>query len=462
MAGVFITTTPRGAMRPLASQGIFATDCFSQIRALLEHHLTSEHALLLAEPVHDAHRESVDWYAGEALGGGTAVPLRELPPEEAEAARRRIGALAETIRTTATHLSKDPDAHRALSGQMLDLALKHPGEDDIWVLNGHPIVINWGFAPGVVGAQPQDLTRLAPPPPPVIAVPVVAAAAPPRAGCLPWLLPLLLLLLLLLLLSGALGVLPLPGGCTLFKADDTALANERARAARLREDIDKLRADVLRRAEQCRPPTPVTPPEKAPAPPETLPKKKEPQPEPEVIEPFLGETPATPVPPVAEAPKKELPKAALPKETPPPKEDPKQERPEKERPRPKKNEPLKIPEDAPRKKDMSFLEGCWRSETGLYSSRTGKPIIAEYCFDKHGNGRRLVREQNGDVCNGGVRADFTGDGRLRMDSAEARCPRGSKYVPQRVECTGNESSTTCRGRELGGKNTRWDARFTRK
>ncbi|MDE7065176.1 MAG: hypothetical protein K2O70_06855, partial [Desulfovibrionaceae bacterium] len=158
MAGAFITTTRRSALRPLASQGIFATECFPQIQALLRNRLGQEHALLLAEPVHDARRESVDWYAGEACGVGTAVPLKELPPEEAEAIHNRVSALAGEVLAAAEVMESDPDAHKALSGHMLALALKHPGEDDIWVLNGRPVVVNWGFAPGAVGAQPQDLS----------------------------------------------------------------------------------------------------------------------------------------------------------------------------------------------------------------------------------------------------------------------------------------------------------------
>ena len=49
-----------------------------------------------------------------------------------------------------------------------------------------------------------------------------------------------------------------------------------------------------------------------------------------------------------------------------------------------------------------------------------------------------------------------------MQSDKAPCPRGSHYVPQQVECTGNDTSTNCKGRELGGKSNKWDARFYRK
>ena len=132
-----------------------------------------------------------------------------------------------------------------------------------------------------------------------------------------------------------------------------------------------------------------------------------------------------------------------------------------ETPKSKKNEDLKIPQDAAKKKDLSFLEGCWVSETGLFSHPSGVPIVAEYCFDKKGKGRRFVRERNGQVCSGSAKAQFQGT-RLEFDAPTAKCPKGGQYVPQDVKCTGSETSTQCHGNELGGKRLKWDARFKRK
>ena len=132
-----------------------------------------------------------------------------------------------------------------------------------------------------------------------------------------------------------------------------------------------------------------------------------------------------------------------------------------ETPKPEKNEDLKIPQDAAKKKDLSFLEGCWVSETGLFSHPSGVPIVAEYCFDKKGKGRRFVRERNGQVCSGSAKAQFQGT-RLEFDAPTAKCPQGGQYVPQDVKCTGSETSTQCHGNELGGKRLKWNARFKRK
>lgn len=443
-----IAVSLRGQMRALASQGIFATDCYEQLKSILLQKLGPDHAALLAEPQHNAEGNSVDWYAE---GNGPAVPLAELSEQDAQALRARAGTLASDIAGLSSDLTADAQARQALSGQLLRLALQHPADEDIWSVDGRPVLINWGFAPGSVGAQPQDLTRLGGvlPPAPVAAVPV---AVPPRSGCLAWLLPLLLLLLLLWLLGAALGLLPspLPSGC--MPVDRSALEAEKQKAAANEDQLALLWRQLQERAALCKP---VAPPV---TPPKVEEKKEEPKPDPEVVEPFLGETPVEP-PKVAEAPKpkpkpepKQEPKP-LPKEEPKPQEPPK--------PAPKKNDNLAIPEDAAKKNDLSFLEGCWTSETGLYSHPSNEPIIAEYCFDKSGKGRRLVRERNGQVCSGSASARFQGN-QLQFDSSQARCPRGGTYVPQKVECTGQENTTQCKGRELGGANLKWDARFKRK
>ena len=184
---------------------------------------------------------------------------------------------------------------------MLQLALQHPSDDDLWSLDGRPVLINWGFAPGAVGAQPQDLSRLgaAPPPPAPVAAPVLPPT-PGRTGCLAWLLPLLLLLLLLWLLLAALGILPSPLPSSCFRTDDAALETEKNRAAQLDDELARLRQQLLDRAALCKP---VIPPVAAKEPEQPV---KEPKKEPEVVEPFLGETPPEPDKPKVEKDRKSV------------------------------------------------------------------------------------------------------------------------------------------------------------
>ena len=75
---------------------------------------------------------------------------------------------------------------------------------------------------------------------------------------------------------------------------------------------------------------------------------------------------------------------AKPETRPAPRPEPKAEA--KPQPAPRKGEDLKIPEDAARRNDLSFLKGCWVSETGLHNNH-GVPIVGEYCFNGKGGGR---------------------------------------------------------------------------
>ncbi|MDO5484624.1 MAG: hypothetical protein Q4F27_06905, partial [Desulfovibrionaceae bacterium] len=251
---VRIAVSLRGQMRALASQGIFATDCYSQLQAILLQKLGPEHAALLAEPQHAAGSQSVDWYC---QGPGQPRCLRDMPEAEAQPLRARAGALANDIQALAQ--SQD---RQDIAGHLLQLALQHPADDDLWEVNGRPVLINWGFAPGTAGAQPQDLTRLgavaAPPPPPP---PPAAPVPPPRGGCLPWLLPLLLLALLLWLLLTALGLAPSPFPASCFRVEHAGLATEKSRASQLDEDLAALWRQLLERAALCKPEAPaITPP----------------------------------------------------------------------------------------------------------------------------------------------------------------------------------------------------------
>ena len=441
-----IATSQRRQMRALAVQGIFATDCHAQLHELLLRHLGPAHASLLAEPQHDAATGSIDWYADCP---GTAVRCRDLPPDEAAAVKARAASLAADIGSLARRLAdRQQDAH-ALSGGLLALTCLHHDADDLYAVNGQPVLINWGFAPGGAGAEPQDLARLGTTAPAPAVVPVTPAPPlpPQRAGCAGWLLPLLLLLLLLWLLLSALGWLPLwlPASCV-PQPDRSALQAEQERAGRLESELDDLLRQLREKAELCRPaPPPAPDPAPAPEPPAE-------QPRADVVEPFFGETPVEPDPVPAPKPKP-APAPSVQQPKPAPKPAP--------RPAPRKGEAMQIPKDAAQKKDLSFLEGCWSSETGLTSSRTGGPVVVEYCFDKNGNGSRFEREEGGDVCRGPGKARFKGN-RLYMESEYARCPGGRNYVPHWIECTGTGNSTLCNGREGDPKRTRWKARFTRK
>lgn len=126
----------------------------------------------------------------------------------------------------------------------------------------------------------------------------------------------------------------------------------------------------------------------------------------------------------------------------------------------KKGEEMRIPDQAMKEKDMTFLEGCWSSETGLVSTK-GEPVNVQYCFDNKGSGTRNITEtRNNTRCTGSVTAHFDGLGSLVFDARRSACNSGGAYVPQRIDCKPDKSGTAqCYGRNRSGK--KWKAVFKR-
>ncbi len=268
-------TSQRNDMRPLAFEGMLATDCHRQLQSFLAANQTflAQHGLpdcqsFLAEPMYDPATGKTDWYTS---AGEKPVPIAELPETEQQELLARtqqyLGALSA--------LAKSCSTRHDMAASLLSLAMIHPGEQDIYSAGGNPVLINWGFE-GSSAAQPEQIMRLGeqnkpmpvqqPEPEPVPepeqpsgpqpvsaagpgtepgtglgtgpgAGPVpgpepgqntsyaAGAAAPPTTvppsaarsytGCLPFLLPLLLALLLIWLLLAILGLMPspLPASC---------------------------------------------------------------------------------------------------------------------------------------------------------------------------------------------------------------------------------------------------------
>ncbi len=563
-------TSQRNDMRPLAFEGLLATDCHSQLqsflaasKAFLAKHGMPDAQLFLAEPMHDNATGRTDWYTPAKE---KPVPLAELSQTEQEQLLAKTQQYLDVIMA----LSRNCAQKNSMAASLLALATKHPGKEDIFSAGGTPVLINWGFEESDT-ASPEHIMRLGekarplpvkpepqaepvpealPDPVPVEPVPEAAKAsvtppgephvsntsqgayvpptvlpvppAPARtyAGCLPLLLPLFLALLLLWLLLAVLGLLPSPLPASCFH-ETVQNEDELARSRVLAQKADALGTRLMEHQALCVPkqapkPAEIPPKEEEPKQPLDTQEKpvmppEEPKVEPEVTEP---EKPAEePVQPKEESkplatneipdfstpvvipeeekkpePKPKKPKVQAENKAPEamPKKDKAKDKPKDEpmaKPkaeRQKKGEAMQIPKDAAKNNDLSFLEGCWRSVTNLYSSATGEPIEAEYCFSANGKGRRFIRQRDGGVCSGPASARFSGS-RLDIKAPEAGCPDGSNYVPQKVQCNGSGSSTQCHGKEEagpgrgssllgqllgglfgGGSSNRWKATFVRK
>ena len=372
-----------------------------QIRAAILRQQGAGTADLFAIPQSNESGDSVDWYAPT---DGPVIPWSSASEDE----RAEAIALLQTARTafiekSQSLLAEAPTGDKELFARMLPLAVQVPDNSHVYIVNGKPVLTFWGFHPqkppiGYDVIRDLNLLPVAaaaaiippePPPPPVIA-PVPAGR--PFWWWLLWLLPLLLLL-----------------GLLFFG---------------LRYCAEPVPTIELPKIEQPEQPLP----------------KVEPEPEPEPL--------VEPEPEPAPEPKPE-PKP-VPKPQPTPKPEPKPQPVPKPQPETKEGDTLTIPPDAMKTGSTDFLNGRWRSITGLVESGSGRPVEVEYEF-KNGQGQKTILRKNGGNCTVGTQARIVG-GRLTItETGSAVCADGTRFNESRVDCrTGADGKAECQGQNKGG------------
>lgn len=213
-------------MRALTYQSVAAVDRYALIASFLSRHRdifqkygVTDPLSFLAEPVIDERSGLIDWYAE---GTGPAKKLADMTEAEQKPLQAQLQAFAKALGAC---LTEDTQKDRA-PFELTRLALNHPSAtDDLFAVDGRPVLINWGFAPSALGQAPEDIMRMGqgtvPASAPVpetprpirsaaqaapLAAPAGQKAVTPRPAWFPGcLLPLLLALLLLWLLLSALG-----------------------------------------------------------------------------------------------------------------------------------------------------------------------------------------------------------------------------------------------------------------
>lgn len=145
----FIAKGDFAANRPLRQDGRLVLDGYATLSGLLQQHGGPDLATLLAEPAlgrRDAQGPTaVSWYSPIE---GQPVPLTALAGPEREAAERLLRERLHALRP----LLSDP-----VSGALLGRALVIPSLDDVLVIGGQPVLVNWGTVPNAVADTPQAL-----------------------------------------------------------------------------------------------------------------------------------------------------------------------------------------------------------------------------------------------------------------------------------------------------------------
>ena len=117
---------------------------------------------------------------------------------------------------------------------------------------------------------------------------------------------------------------------------------------------------------------------------------------------------------------------------------------------------LRLPGDARAGSSLAFLQGVWRCDSDL--STTKDPVIVDYLFDGDGKGQLTIKTDQR-ICTAGARASMDAAGQLLIESdAVIPCSTGGPIDGQRVECARNGAATTCQGVNMTSKGV-WKARF---
>ena len=139
MSEQFLSKTNIERSHLLMIGGAPAIDGYPALRAALARHAGDETAALFAEPIlsrgNDVAQPTVSWYTATP---GEAKPLSELTGELQKRAEDRLrGQLA-----SATAALSDPEY-----GPLVGSAFHIADKNDIWVVDGQPVITNWGISP---------------------------------------------------------------------------------------------------------------------------------------------------------------------------------------------------------------------------------------------------------------------------------------------------------------------------
>lgn len=501
MAGALLRSGTLRDFSPLGAVGSPVYGSASQLRAAMrrQRDLGAYVADMFAIPMENARGDAIDWYAPVE---GDIVPWSAASPEERAQAKAKLLQAREKLGAKALELQRAADdTERQVFGRLLAQAMQIPGDEHVYLVAGRPVVTFWGFRAReaanngdvISGLNTGEPGRPVPPIPeaPLPEPPIAAADEPApvpvvrRSRLWWWLIPLLLLLLLLLLVGlKSCGVdvplgdrLPVIPG--LSEKTPEAVPPDASRDLRgtlegpgvvVERDAsgavigtDRSVTDVTRGPVEGT----TTAPGDLQSPDQGLGDRaaagsedKEPQqgqggqqPRPDEAGKLpspqdAGKPPTPPVPP-------ETRDQANQGKPPSPPESPSQ------RPRDAgSGSPLVIPQAAVRNGSTAFLDGQWRSMTGL-RDRSGNPVVLNYSF-KDGEGKVDLDRSVGGVsqkCAGRAMAAMS-SGQLQINQQDVRCADGTTFTDSKVRCkVGDGGQAECRGINADGSD--YDVRIVK-
>lgn len=482
-AGPLLVSEPLQRYRAMGMAGDPVWRAAGQLRTAIAARLSREHADLLAIPEAEPGGRSIAWYAPF---DGDVRRLADLPENEQRAVLDTVHRLHSDLSGLATQMEapERSGAERNFA-RLLRHALTAPGEETLYVVGGKPVMAFWGFTadaalPGVflASAPPAPATMPRPSPPIAPAVPpystatmasapAVTAAAAPRTVWWQWLLLGVVLLLLLALLAWLVRpYLPRIEPVLEAEARERALSFavrqplelQQARASTLQQDNEDLRLELARLTDELT--------------------RRGGDCAVGVIAPggvIVGSVGGPPIERGANLdgnPTADLGVVGKDLNKPDDKsadkgpgmkgpdeqhKDPAQNKSaqnEKNAQIDKKDEPkpMVVPPEAKQKQELAFLQGDWRSRTGLATATGEKDLRPSYTLDDKGKGKVSFTQKNGASCEAPAEARWDGAKLVIEEKSNPKCSDGRTYARNVVNCEIDAGGVAqCSGSQPGDK-----------
>jgi len=114
-----------------------------QIRTLLQKELGEPVAQIFAVPVRNDKTNELDWYSPIE---GSAIQLQHLSPEDQAKIKEIIAVRFASIDQFGVRLKNEIGTEAARTyASLLDSAKSYPNDEQIFVINGQPVITFWGF-----------------------------------------------------------------------------------------------------------------------------------------------------------------------------------------------------------------------------------------------------------------------------------------------------------------------------
>lgn len=158
MAGFPVSPATSG-LRRLAVGGVAVTSAYEQIRHHLASTLGPAHAALFAEPM--TSDGGVDWYHDLP---GDPRKLADLGGEARARDAQHLSQLVEQLETHMRGLRSSTEDYQRHLGQLLELALQIPDDQNVWIVGDQPVLTFWGYTRELGEPARSPLYKLLPPP----------------------------------------------------------------------------------------------------------------------------------------------------------------------------------------------------------------------------------------------------------------------------------------------------------